>query len=267
MLWIDLRTSKAAYSTKRTDKLSALQNKRAWLPALQNGNINMLNEIDTVLFDFDGTLVEVSIDFSKMRRDILALRPEYGVPINDKLYILEMIADAQRRIAEQDRHKSLIFEQKAREIVLNIELQAASAAQLFPGTKETFDTLKSQGIKIGIVTRNCRQVVELVSEKTQLSYDVLLTRDDVEKVKPDPEHLLAALNLLNSEPQNSIMVGDHITDIIAGKDANMKTVWLKRQNVSWSTDDVSPDFVLSEISKILEIVNSQKSVFSEKTDF
>ena len=58
----------------------------------------MLSEIDTILFDFDGTLVEVSIDFSKMRRDILALQPKYGVTINDKLYVLEMISDAKREL-------------------------------------------------------------------------------------------------------------------------------------------------------------------------
>ena len=56
----------------------------------------MLNEIDTILFGFDGTLIEVSIDFAKMRRDILALQPEYGVTINDQLYVLEMIDDAKK---------------------------------------------------------------------------------------------------------------------------------------------------------------------------
>jgi len=212
----------------------------------------MLNEIDTILFDFDGTLVEVSIDFSKMRQDILALQPKYGIPINDKLYVLEMIDDARKRIAPKE--KAIAFEQNAHEIILSIEMEAASVAQLFPGTKETFDILKNQGIKIGIVTRNCRQVVGFVLEKTQLPYDVLLTRDDVEKVKPEPEHLLTALDLLNSKPQNSLMVGDHITDIIAGRNANMKTVWLNRLNSDWSSEDVSPDFVLAEISKLLEII-------------
>ena len=216
--------------------------------------INMLSEIDTILFDFDGTLVEVSIDFSKMRRDILALQPKYGVPINDKLYVLEMISDAKKRIAAQDKQKSLIFEQNAREILLSVEMEAASNAQLLPGTKETLDTLKSQGIKIGIVTRNCRQVVEFVLKRTQLPYDVLLTRDDVKKVKPDPEHLLTALKLLDSEPKRSIMVGDHVTDIIAGKGADMKTAWLKRPNTNPISDDISSDYILSEIPKLLEIL-------------
>ena len=201
----------------------------------------MLSEIDTILFDFDGTLVEVSIDFSKMRRDILALQPKYGVTINDKLYVLEMISDAKKRIAGQDKQKSLVFEQNAREILLSIEMEAASNAQLLHGTKETLDTLKNQGIKIGIVTRNCR-------------HDVLLTRDDVKKVKPDPEHLLTALKLLDSEPKRSIMVGDHVTDIIAGKGADMKTAWLRRPNTNPISDDISSDFVLSEIPKLLEIL-------------
>ena len=216
----------------------------------------MLGEIDTILFDFDGTLVEVSIDFSKMRREILALQPKYEVPINDKLYVLEMINDAKKKIAAQDKQKALSFERHAHDIVLSVEMEAAGIAQLLPGTKKTLDVLKRQGIKIGIVTRNCRQVVEFVLERTQLPYDVLLTRDDVAKIKPDPEHLLTALRLLSSEPQRALMVGDHITDIIAGNGAGMATVWLKRPNASSDPrDDISPDFVLCEIAKLLEIVS------------
>lgn len=215
----------------------------------------MIGDINTVLFDFDGTLVEVNIDFSKMRRKILELQPKYSVAIDDKLYVLEMIDDAKNRIVKQDKQKALTFERNAHEIVLGVEVEAASTAQLLPGTKATLDILKRQGVKIGIVTRNCRQVVELVLKRTQLPYDVLLTRDDVERIKPDPEHLLTALRLLDSEPQKSLMVGDHTTDIIAGKDANMRTAWLKRPNTHPdSRDDISPDFVLFEIPKILEIV-------------
>ncbi|MFQ6041800.1 MAG: HAD family hydrolase [Candidatus Poribacteria bacterium] len=215
-----------------------------------------INMLDSILFDFDGTLIEVIIDFSKMRREILALQPKYEVPINDKLYVLEMIDDAKKKIAKQDKQKALAFEQDAHDIVLSVEMEAANVAQPLPGTKKTLDVLKRRGIKIGIVTRNCRQVVEFVMGRTQLPYDVLLTRDDVEKVKPDPEHLLTALRLLRSEAQRTLMVGDHITDIIAGKAAGMKTAWLKRPNASPdSRDNISPDFVLPEVTKLLEIVS------------
>ena len=102
----------------------------------------MLAEIDTILFDFDGTLVEVDIDFAHMRREIVALQPKYGIPINDKLYVLEMIDDSMERLAKLDKQRAHAFEQEAHEIIVNIEMEAAREAQLLPNTKETFDALK-----------------------------------------------------------------------------------------------------------------------------
>ncbi len=219
----------------------------------------MFAEIDTVLFDFDGTLIEVDIDFTRMRREIVALQPKYGIPINDKLYVLEMIDDSVGKLVEQDKQRAYAFEQEAHEIIVNIEMEAASEAQLLPNTKETFDALKQQGIKIGIVTRNCRRVVEYVLERTQLFYGVLLTRDDVEKIKPDPEHLLTALRLLDSEPRRALMVGDHSTDIIAGRNAQMKTAWLTRATQQMP-QDIVPDFILSEIGELLPLFQGEKVI-------
>ena len=46
-----------------------------------------------------------------------------------------------------------------------------------------------------------------------LACDVRLTRDDVELVKPDPSHLLAALAQLGVAPEQAVMVGDHRSDV------------------------------------------------------
>jgi phosphoglycolate phosphatase len=84
--------------------------------------------------------------------------------------------------------------------------------------------LREEGVRIGIVTRNCRAAVGRILERNALPHDVLLTRDDVELVKPDPEHLLAALRALEVEPHHTLMVGDHPMDVRAGRLAGTRTV-------------------------------------------
>jgi phosphoglycolate phosphatase len=76
---------------------------------------------------------------------------------------------------------------------------------------------------VGIITRNCRVGVASVLERHPMHHEVLLTRDDVERVKPDPAHLHEALEALGVSPEAALMVGDHVTDIEVGHAAGTWT--------------------------------------------
>jgi phosphoglycolate phosphatase len=58
----------------------------------------------------------------------------------------------------------------------------------------------------------------------ELPCHVLLCRESVNRVKPDPEHLLRALSRLRRKSHEAIMVGDHPTDMQAGRAVSMRTV-------------------------------------------
>lgn len=211
-------------------------------------------DIDTILFDFDGTLVEINIDFTEMKRRILSLGiAEYGIIPKTDLYVLELVENMYNILSEKDVAKAEMFKKQAEEIIVNIELSAAENSRMFPNADVTLKEIKNRGIKIGIVTRNCRKAVLKSSESAGFVYDLLLTRDDVKKVKPDPSHLLSALVLLNSRPEKAIMIGDQPIDIIAGKKAGMKTAAVLNVRPIKDFEELSPDLILEDISDILEI--------------
>lgn len=176
----------------------------------------MLHGIDTVLFDFDGTLVEIDIDFAQMRRGVLSLGVEYGVSADPGLYVLESLESIFRELRRRDGDRAGEFRQRAEKLIVDIEVEAASKSRAMPGAETALRELKSRGTRIGIVTRNCRSGVMKSTEMADLVYDLLLTRDDVEKVKPDPRHLMDALDMLGSEPEKALMVGNHPMDVLAG---------------------------------------------------
>lgn len=215
----------------------------------------MNGKIDAVLFDFDGTLVNIKIDFAKMRQEILSLGILYGISPKSDVYVLEAIEEIYDVLSAKDMILASEFKKQANEILIDIELSAVQSSVCYPDADKTLAVLKSNGIKVGIVTRNCRLAVQKTSEKAGFIYDVLLTRDDVKKVKPDPQHLWDALALLGADCEKSIMVGDHPLDILAGKKAGMKTIAVLTTKTKEDFDPLKPDMIINNVSDILEILD------------
>jgi len=210
-------------------------------------------DIEAVLFDLDGTLVHLNIDFGRMRAEVEALLPQYGLAMAGRsgLYVLELIEDAVRELEARDEEKARAFRQEAEAAIVAVELEAAAEAQVYPEVPELLRRLREHGIKVAIVTRNCRAAVDRILAETPLAYDVLLTRDEVTTVKPNPGHLLEALRLLGVEPQRTLMVGDHPMDVQAGRAVGARTVAvLTGAGSPECFAEVQPDLILAQVGDL-----------------
>jgi len=181
--------------------------------------------VDAIVFDFDGTLAPTNIDFAEMRRRILQHLRTWGLyqpGVEDGKYVLEIIAWGREQLSDQPANLAR-YCREAADILRQVELPCCQQAQPFAGVSETLDQLRAAGIKIGIITRNSRAGVGAVLDRHPLPYDVLLTRDDLAEVKPHPEHLQQALELLGVPSSRALMVGDHASDIQCGQAAGVLT--------------------------------------------
>jgi phosphoglycolate phosphatase len=212
------------------------------------------NDVQAVLFDFDGTLVHLNIDFAQMRAGVEAILPLYGLHVGASAsrYTLELIEECVKTLTVRDGGEiAAAFQRDAEAAIVAVEVDAADEASIHQGVPELLRWLREEGVRVGIVTRNCRAAVDRILERNTLPYDVLLTRDDVELVKPDPEHLLAALRALEVEPQHALMVGDHPMDVQAGRLAGTRTVAvLTGYSPTERFVPESPDLILNEVGEL-----------------
>lgn len=178
-------------------------------------------DVRAVLFDLDGTLVETPIDFGEMRRASLAAAARHGAAVEDLagLDVLAMVAAAGERVREVDP-----FQEEIEAILQAVELRACMEARAMPGARAVLEWLEAAGMRTGIVTRNCPAAAVEALRRAGIPYDLLLTRADVPRVKPDPVHLLLAAERLGAAPEATVMVGDHVMDVRGGRAAGMRTV-------------------------------------------
>lgn len=164
--------------------------------------------IRAVLCDFDHTLVDSPIDFALMRNGVLDLLREAGCVLpNDagRRLVLELVdelaGDRPALAAAAEAH------------IRRVEMAAAAEARPIDGASEALAALRGQGRRIAILTRNAREVTEQVLGRIAMPHDLLLCRDDVPAVKPDPAHARAALAAFDLSPAQAALVGDFTADI------------------------------------------------------
>jgi len=213
--------------------------------------------IHAVIFDFDGTLAKLNIDFPLMRQAVCDLIGSFAVPVNGfhNLYVLEMIKAAQKLISEMQPSEEESFVEQALALITRIEIEAAKKGELIGGTRKMLTELKKREIKAGVVTRNCQAAVSAVFPDIFDYCNTVITRESTLNVKPHPEHLRVALQSLGVVPESSSMVGDHPMDIKIGKHAGTLTIGVL---TGYSTSDelikAGADIIVGKAADIIDIL-------------
>jgi phosphoglycolate phosphatase len=214
-------------------------------------NHNPCANITAALFDLDGTLVETHIDFPLMGREVRELAARYGIASETLTArdALGMVHEVQEALPEAE---GAAFRAEAFALLEEIEVRHCGNPVLIEGAEELLRTLRAAGVKVGIVTRNCRRVALELIRYAKLENDVLLTRDDVPRTKPDPAHLFAALRAMSvPDGAEAVMVGDHFMDVQAGRAAGMRTVGVLNGKEECAFEPCRPDLLVRDVNAFL----------------
>jgi HAD superfamily hydrolase (TIGR01549 family) len=218
----------------------------------------------SAIFDLEGTLVrsfemvgDITREFrSETRKKLLDLGiPEHvfqGV-VTSTLMRNKAKEHVDSNFSDSERVR---FETGLNQFLLGYELKWAKNSILYDDTMSVLLRLKERSVGMAIVTNTSREAADVMLAKHELSkyFDVVITRNDVAWLKPDPQGLLMAIKRL--QDRNVFFIGDLPVDSEAACRAGVKSIFVKR---SWPGIQFPPDFrpdyvveALADVPGILE---------------
>ncbi|VAW58676.1 Hydrolase in polyol utilization gene cluster, haloacid dehalogenase-like family [hydrothermal vent metagenome] len=206
-----------------------------------------MGKIKAVIFDMDGVLIEAKDWHYEALNRALGL---FGQSISryDHLVTydgLPTMMKLEMMTVERGLPRSL------HEFINDIK-QQYTLDMVFTRCKPTFthqfalSQLKKDGYKLGVASNSVRITVESMMNKSALAeyLDFMLSNQDVEKPKPDPEMYNNAISYLGLTPQECLIVEDNENGIKAARASGAYVLEVL------SVDDVNYKNITNKIKKI-----------------
>ncbi len=185
-------------------------------------------QLRAVILDMDGVLTDSEPAFHAAVNDVLA---RYGKHISLEEY--------QRFIGMQTPAMwSQVIAMKgvpatAEEIVEIYEAPLMERLREprppLPGALELIVELRQRGVPIGLCTASYRRWVDAILASAELpqDFDAMVTGDDIERAKPDPEPYVHAANGLGFEPRECLVVEDSVSGLRSAMAAGCRVIQLR----------------------------------------
>ncbi|MFC6942089.1 HAD family hydrolase [Salinirubellus sp. GCM10025818] len=162
---------------------------------------------DAVVYDLDGTLVDLAVDWDAVARDVEALLESRGIdPESTGLW--EMWRESKGTPHQKSVHRTMADHEEA---------GARNSALLPPARSIPAE------LPVGVCSLNAESAVHVALDTHALteSVDAVVGRGSVPTEKPDPEPLLSTLEPLGVDPGMAVFVGDSDRDRVASERAGV----------------------------------------------
>ncbi|SEN83939.1 phosphoglycolate phosphatase [Halorientalis persicus] len=173
----------------------------------------VIQEYDALVYDLDGTLVHLDVDWEEVRHAVAAVLRPRGVDVDgaDLWSMLELSEEAgYRRLVD--------------ETIAEFEREGARRSRRLP----TARTVPADQ-PVGVCSLNAESACRIALETYGLdgTVDVIVGRDSVTTEKPHPEPLLTTVEGLGAAPERTLFVGDSERDEETARRAGTDYVYVR----------------------------------------
>ncbi len=221
----------------------------------------MIKKPKMVLIDVDGTLVDSVPDLAYCVDEMLtALDMSPHGEAEVRHWVGNGVERLVRRalIGQLDGEPDEALFDKAYPIFMDLYKENTSKRScLYPGVKEGIDYLKSSGYKLGCVTNKAEIFTHpLLKDLGIFDYFAsIVSGDTLEKKKPDPLPLLYSAEKLGVTAEDSLMLGDSISDVKAARAAGFQIICMSYgYNHGVDIRESNPDVVIDSMAELKDLL-------------
>lgn len=181
-------------------------------------------KIDTILFDWDGTLAKTLEVWLQTFKEAFAA---VGLHPSD--------TEISSRFGNWQAHVELGVKPEDEKIYqdhLEVVYDRLNNVPLYEGARQILEQLKSSGYRLGLVSTSNRRMIDTALAVNQLDelFNAIVAAEDTVNHKPDPEPLFMAVGQLETLPENTIFVGDSDKDTGAATNAGIDLLLFTPEN-------------------------------------
>jgi putative hydrolase of the HAD superfamily len=224
----------------------------------------MLLDIETVIFDLDGTLLDRRRSFDRFVRDQWQRFDHFLNALDREEYVQTLTqldrggyAPREELFTGMVAHFELLSD-LAETLLNDYRAGFPSACLLFPDAAQTLSSLRASGLKLGLITNGSvrMQSAKLACLALSPMFDTILISDAEGISKPNREIFQRALERLNAHSAHTVFVGDDPeVDVAGARAAGMRAIWRRDSSVSRA---VEADGVIEEVGDLLTLLGLEQ---------
>lgn len=215
---------------------------------------------EAVIFDWDGTLADTrNVLLVSFRKALHSINCEVSDELIERRIGIGTVNTFKEILIEKGVSYDDALINKLLRIKIQTEINLSKQISLFEGAQELLEDLDGK-IKVALASMNQREFIDhmLKEKRIQKFFNVILTANEINKPKPDPEIFLKTAQQLGVKPECCVVVEDSIFGVKAAKSANMGCIavaqgaYSKEELCSANPDLIVPS--LKEKAAILSLI-------------
>jgi 2-phosphoglycolate phosphatase len=186
----------------------------------------MFQNVEAVLFDLDGTLIDSAPDLGAAVDKMRVARGLSSLPLEHYRPMAGAGARGMIGLAFGMTPEHPDFDAMKEEFFVNYENCMTERTRIFDGVVDMVNALVAQGLAWGVVTNKSNRFTDPLTAAMPLfsTARAIVSGNTTPHAKPHPEPLFEAARRLGIDPARCVYVGDDERDIVAGLAAGMGTV-------------------------------------------